>query len=166
MASFLSTPLISAEDAIANSAGFRIWCGASSVADAKANYIFSDDVREESELPARYAAMTEMEGWSYGRLAEGAGRGSFRFTGGQFHIVFSQEVGTAVTDYTATNRIAFKDSIAGFISDFMDNFEGAGQRITDITKIPFSDTFPFRGEATDGGTYIYQYGVTVNTGIY
>ena len=166
MSSFLSTPLIEAENALAADATFLAWCGAIDAADAKANYIFSDDSKIESELPAKYAALSEMDGWSFTRIADGAGRGSFHFNNGQFSLVFVEEVGLTVESYTATNRIAFKDTVAGFITDFLNNFEGTGQRVTSLSQIPFSDQFPMRGEVENGGKYIYQYGISVVTGLF
>ena len=61
MASFLSTPLIAAETALAADAAFLLWCGATSAADAKANYIFSDDPKKDADLPAKYAVISEMK---------------------------------------------------------------------------------------------------------
>jgi len=158
MASFLSTPLINAETAIASDSTFRTWSSATSEADAKANYIFSDDSKTEAELPANYAAITEMQNWSYTRRGLGAGRANFLFTSGQFTIVFIEDVGDGLTDYTPANRIAFKDTIAGFISNFIANFEATGMRLASVSEVPESPSFPFRGQ-TEEGRYIYNYGV-------
>ena len=164
MASFLSTPITTAEDAIANSTAFRTWCGATSVADAKANYIFSDDSQAEDDLPENYAVIGELEGWMYSRIAIGQGPGSFKFTSGVFNVVFVEDVGDTEDDFTAANRIAFKDSIAGFIYDFMTNFQSAGQRLKEISNIPHSENFPFQG-STQEGRYVYSYGIAVTSGV-
>lgn len=166
MASFLSTPLISAETALAADTNFLTWSGASDATDAKANYIFSDDSKIDGELPTKYAAISEMQDWQFTRNGMGAGRANFQFTGGFFHIVFTEEVGTEITAYTAVNRMAFKDQVAGFANSFIINFEATGQRLNSVGQMPFTDQFPFRGQATEGGKYLYQYGIVCEVGVY
>ena len=73
MSSFLSSPLIAAESALASDADFLTWTGAIDAADAKANYIFSDDSKIDGDLPAKFAALTEMKDWTFTRTGMGAG---------------------------------------------------------------------------------------------
>ena len=166
MASFLSTPLIAAETALAADAAFLLWCGATSAADAKANYIFSDDSKTADELPAKYAVISEMKDWSYNRSGMGAGRANFQFQNGAFEIIFIEEVGLTEAAYTPTTRIAFKDQIAGFISEFISNFEN-NNRLNNVSQVPWTDSFPFRGQVGgEDGQYLYQYGIRCEVGKY
>ena len=167
MASFLSTPLIAAETALAADAAFLLWCGATSAADAKANYIFSDDPKKDADLPAKYAVISEMKDWSYNRSGMGAGKANFQFQNGAFEIVFSEESGlTEDVAYTPTKRIAFKDQIAGFIDAFISNFEN-NNRLNNVSQVPWTDQFPFRGQVIgENGQYAYQYGIRCEVGKY
>ena len=163
--SFLSTPIISAENAIAANADFRTWCGATSEADAKANYIFDDDAAAGVGLPAKYAAISELYEAEFERDAEGAGQGSFNFSNGLFNILFSETFASVDTDWTKTNRIAFKDSVAGFILDFLGEFEGAGQRVQGFSQFDFGADFSMRFNDPNTGFKGYQYGWIIRTGV-
>jgi len=163
MASFLSTPLIAAETALAADANFRTWCGATSAVDAKANYIFSDDSKTEDELPAKHAVISEMKDWSYIRSGQGAGAANFQFQNGGFELIFIEEVGLTEAAYTPTTRIAFKDQIAGFAKAFLSNFEN-NNRLQSISQVPWTDQFPFRGQVGENGVYLYQYGLRCEVG--
>ena len=165
MASFLSTPIIAAENAIAASADFRTWCGASSEADAKANYIFSDDAVSGEDVPQKFAAISELYEAQFERDAEGAGQGSFNFANGKFNALFSETFDDLATDWTDTNRIAFKDAVAGFIIDLVSNFEGAGQRIQGFGQFDFGNDFTMRFLDPNTGRKGYQYGWIIETGV-
>jgi len=166
MASFLSTPITTAEDAIAANSDFRTWCGATSEADAKANYIFSDDVVNGADLPLKYAAISELYDAQFERDAEGAGQGSFNFSNGLFNILFSETFAADDTEWTDTNRIAFKDEVAGFILDFTGEFEGSGQRIQNFAQFDFGNEFTMRFLDPNTGRRGYQYGWIITTGVF
>jgi len=167
MASFLSTPITAAEDALANSADFRTWCGATDVADAKANYIFSDDAVDpaETNLPQKFAAISELYDAEFERDAEGAGLGSFFFSNGNFNLYLCEKFDLETDDWNATNRIAFKDNMATFIIDFLTNFEGDGQRILSFRQFEFGEDFTMRFIDPGDGKKGYQYGWIITTGV-
>lgn len=143
MSTLLSASLSAAEDAFANNATFRAWCGAVDNTDAKANYIFSEDaVPDEADLPDKYVVIAEVENWSYERVGEGSGSGNFQLSGGMIKVTF-QEALSAGEDWTATNRITFKDFVWNQIQPFIDAYEdgvsGVGFRIMSIDKMAFDD---------------------------
>lgn len=170
MSTFLTTAIEAAEDALANNADFRTWCGASSAADAKANYIFSEDaVYGGDNLPDAYAVVSEIDDWEYPRVGEGAGSGNFLLSAGTFKITF-QEVLADGVDWTATNRKAFKDFVFGQVQPFISAYEtysGGGYRLMNVIKVPFEeDTYRLRVVFDDlGGRKGYMYVIEAQLGV-
>lgn len=143
-ATFLTATMEAAEDAFANNAAFRAWCGATDAADAKASYIFSEDAVHGGEnLPDAYVVISEIEDWVYNRSGEGSGSGNFLFESGSVNVTFQQVLADGV-DWTAANRIAFKDFIGAQIAPFTTAYEGNGFRLLGISKVSFNDDGAYR----------------------
>ncbi len=142
MSNFLTASIEAAEQALANSSEFRTWCGATSVADALANYIFSEESINPEDLPGNYAVISEVEDWEYARDGEGSGQANFLLSSGMIKVSFLESL-AAGEDWTSTNRKAFKDFIWNLIQPFINDYESgtfsAGFRLNAIRKIPFDD---------------------------
>ena len=163
MSTFLTAPLAAAETALAAQEIFRTWCGATSEADAKANYIFSDDSAGAAGLPQKYVAISAVD-FQISRVADGSGFASFALSDLQFEMIFSEDLDDG-EDWSNTLRTAFKDAIAGFIPEFMNGFESAGQALESVRSKKYSQEFRMHTLDHSEGIFGYQMGflVTVST---
>lgn len=161
MATFITAPVQGMETALGASSNLLTWTGASDAADAKANYIFSDDsILASANPPDKLVALSELE-WSTVRTADGSGGGNFVFDSSPYIRVYFCE--RLSEDWSSTNRVTFKDTIANIITDLIANFEANGWRIFRAAKIEFSDIFSMRWVDEDG--HGYQYAIDVFMGV-
>jgi hypothetical protein len=163
MSSFLTQQVTALEDVLAGLSSFRSWCGAADAAAAKAGYLFGYDTTTDAAKPARGCALSDEDDWSMQRDADGAGQDNY---GREIAVglYFWEVLGEGV-EWTAVNRQAFLDALAGIWLDLLNGCDAGGLRVTSLEKISWTDDFQMRCIDELTGRRGYQYGVRLTTRI-
>jgi len=156
MSTPLTAPLEACETALANDANYRSWCGATDVADAKANFIFTDDVIDADVAPQRFSCSSAVR-LQITRIGEGSGNANFGLSDLRFELVFIETYDLG-EDWTNARRVAFKNTIYGFIDNFVAAFEAAGMRLQSIADIEYNEDYTMHFVDSETGQKGYQMG--------